>query len=337
MSTVKVRGEIRDETGNKMVSYSGVLFPKVFDKPVSYTTIGNTSDSYPETFRVQDRLLFSGKTAVTNGDFEFTFMVPRGIGLSFGNGKISYYSRNAQTDANGLDAGIVIGGENPAGDTVTLGPRISLYMDNTNFVSGGKTGRNPLLLAYLNDNAGINNLGLGIGHDMVAVLDNDESHSINLNSYYDPDTNSFSSGIIRYPFSGLATGFHSLLLKAWNVHDVSSEKEIYFWVSDPQVPVVQQVKNFPNPVREGTTFVFSSMNITGDINAQVMIYSYTGQLIRSITKKISETTTGTQYISWDGTGENGQPLGSGIYPYRVVLKGSDGSYAQASQKLVIVR
>jgi flagellar hook assembly protein FlgD len=121
------------------------------------------------------------------------------------------------------------------------------------------------------------------------------------------------------------------------VYDISAEKEIYFWVSDQQIPSVQQVKNYPNPIRTGTKFVFSSMNITGDLNIQILIYTYTGQLIKTIEKKINETTADAQFILWDGNGENGQPLSSGIYPYRVILKGSNGSFAQASQKLVIVR
>jgi hypothetical protein len=337
MSKVTVKGEIRDVHGNKMENYSGLIFPKVFDKPVIYTTIGNTSDSYPQQFRVQDRLLFSGKTAVTGGDFEFSFMVPKGIGLQFGNGKISYYSSSAQTDANGFSSNFIIGGENDRGDTVKKGPGISLYMDNTRFVSGGRTGRNPLLLAFLNDPAGINNVDLGIGHDIVAVMDNDYSHPVGLTDYYQPDTNSFSSGSIRYPFTDLPIGFHTLVLKAWNVYDVSAEKEIYFWVTDQQIPSVQQVKNFPNPVRTGTTFVFSSMNITGDVNVEILIYNYTGQLIKTIEKKIYETTADLQFIAWDGNGENGSPLGNGVYPYRIILKGSSGGFAQTSQKLVIVR
>ena len=337
MSKVTVKGEIRDVFGNKMGNYNGLVFPKVFDKPVTYTTIGNTPDSYPAAFKVQDRLLFSGKTTVTNGDFEFNFMVPKGIGLTFGNGKISYYSRDLQTDANGFNANIIVGGENGSGDTVVTGPGISLYMDNTGFTSGGRTGRNPLMLAFLKDAAGINDLDLGIGHDIVAVLDKDYSHSIVLNDYYEPDTDSYTAGSIRFPFADLPTGFHSLLLKAWNVYDISAEKEIYFWVSDQQVPAVQQVKNFPNPVRIGTTFAFSSMDVTGDVDVEILIYSYTGQLLKTIGGKISETTTDVQFIPWDGNGENGRPLSSGIYPYRVILKGSNGGFAQASQKLVILR
>jgi hypothetical protein len=337
MSKVTVKGEIRDEQGNKMGNYSGLIFPKVFDKPVTYTTIGNTPASHPQTFQVQDRLLFSGKSTVTNGNFEFTFIVPKGIGLQFGNGKLSYYSSNLQTDANGYYSNIIIGGENTSGDTVEKGPGISLYMNNTRFISGGQTGRDPVMLAFLRDPAGINSFDLGIGHDIVAVLDNDNSHSIGLNDYYEPDTNSYSSGSIRYPFTDLATGFHSLLLKAWNVYDVSTEKEIYFWVYDPQVPSVQQVKNIPNPLRTDTKFVFSSMNITGDVNVEILIYTYTGQLVKTIEKKISESAGEVQVIPWDGNGENGKPLSNGIYPYRVILQGSNGSFAQASQKIVIVR
>jgi len=171
----------------------------------------------------------------------------------------------------------------------------------------------------------------------MAVLDKDDSHPIVLNDYYETDTNSFTTGSIRYPFSGLSAGFHSLLLKAWNVYDISSEKEVYFWVTDQQVPAVQQVKNFPNPVRTDTRFVFSSLNIKGDVDVEILIYSYTGQLLKAIDKKIIESNEIVQVVSWDGNGDNGSPLGSGIYPYRVILRGSNGSFAQASQKLVIVR
>jgi hypothetical protein len=337
MSKVTVTGEIRDIKGLKMGNYSGLIFPKVFDKPVTYTTIGNTSASYPQTFKVQDRLLFSGKTTVTNGAFEFTFMVPKGIGMQFGNGKISYYSQDSVTDANGFYSNIIIGSEDTEGDTVVKGPGINLFMNNTHFISGDHTGTNPLMLAFLKDPVGINYFDLGIGHDIVAILDNDDSHSIEMNDYYEQDTNSYTSGTISYPFSDLATGFHSLVLKVWNLYDIPTEKEIYFWVSDQQVPQVQQIRNIPNPLRTDTKFVFSSMNISGDLNVQIFIYSSTGQLVKTIEKKITETAGNVQVIPWDGNGENGNPLSNGIYPYRIILQGSNGTVAQASQKIVIMR
>ena len=157
-----------------------------------------------------------------------------------------------------------------------------------------------------------------------------------MNHYYEPDTNSYSSGTISYPFSDLATGFHSLLLRAWNVYDIPGEKEIYFWVAGQQAPSIQQVKNFPNPLRTDTKFVFSSSNITGSIHVEIYIYSFTGQLVRTIEKDVDESPGEVQVIPWDGTGENGMPLSNGIYPYRIVLQGSNES-SQASQKVVIIR
>ena len=337
LTIVTVKGEIRNGAGNKIVTYSGLIYPKVFDKPVTYTTIGNTSDSYPQNFKEQNRLLFSGKTTVTNGDFEFSFIVPRDIGIQYGAGKISYYSHDSLTDANGYDSEIIIGGENTAGDTVVNGPGIALYMDNNRFISGGKTGRNPVMLAYLTDPAGINNLDLGIGHDLTAILDKDDAHSIILNDYYQQETDSCSSGSIAYPFLNLEPGFHSLSVKAWNVYNVSSEKEIFFWVSDQQIPSLQQVKNIPNPLRTDTKFVFSSANVTGDVDVQILIYSFTGQLVKTISKKIFETAGEVQVIPWDGSGDSGMYLSNGIYPYRIVLKGSNGNFAQAFQKVLIMR
>ena len=162
-------------------------------------------------------------------------------------------------------------------------------------------------------------------------------HSIEMNDFYEPDTNSYTSGTINYPFTDLATGFHSLLLKAWNVYDIPAEKEIYFWVSDQKVPIVQQVRTIPNPLRTDTKFVFSSMNITGDLDVQIFIYSSNGQLVKKIEKEITETAGNVQVIPWDGDGENGYPLSNGIYPYRIILQGANGSVAQASQKVVIIR
>jgi hypothetical protein len=336
MSRVTVRGEVRDVQGLKMGNYNGIIYPKVFDKPVTYSTIGNTPVSFPEPFQMQDRLLFSGKTTVSNGGFEFTFMMPKDIGLQYGKGKISYYSHDSLTDANGYNSNIIIGGENSMGDTVIKGPEIYLYMDNTEFISGNQVGSNPLMLAFLKDPVGINYYNLGIGHSIIGILDDDDSHSIELNDYFQPDTNSFISGTLKYPFADLTPGYHSLLLKVWNVYDILNEKEIYFWVNSSQVPLVQKVRNIPNPLRTNTKFVFSSMTITGDVNVEILIYSFTGQLVKTINRKVVESSGEIQVIPWDGYGENGKPLSNGIYPYRIILQGGNES-AMASQKIVILR
>ena len=43
-------------------------------------------------FDVQKNVLYKGKSTVTNGYFDFTFIVPKDINYSFGIGKISLYA-----------------------------------------------------------------------------------------------------------------------------------------------------------------------------------------------------------------------------------------------------
>jgi hypothetical protein len=59
-------------------------------------------------------------------------------------------------------------------------------------------------------------------------------------------------------------------------------------------------------------------------------------LVKTINRKVVESSGEIQVIPWDGYGENGKPLSNGIYPYRIILQGGNES-AMASQKIVILR
>ena len=92
LSVVQVKGEVRDAAGNKMTGFNGNLFSKVFDKPVTYRTLGNQPKSYKEFFQLQNVVLSEGRDTVNQGDFTFSFIVPEDISPPFGFGKISYYA-----------------------------------------------------------------------------------------------------------------------------------------------------------------------------------------------------------------------------------------------------
>jgi len=48
---------------------------------------------------------------------------------------------------------------------------VKLYMNDNKFVSGGTTDADPKIYAEVSDSSGINTVGNGIGHDIVAILD----------------------------------------------------------------------------------------------------------------------------------------------------------------------
>jgi hypothetical protein len=339
LSRLRVKGEVRDAFGVKISEFNGMVYPRLYDKPVTYTTLGNrptNNESYPQPFQIQNSLLYSGAATVTGGNFEFSCIVPKDINLQFGQGKISYYTRDDKIDAAGFTDQVIIGGWDPAVNPVNNGPAISLYMDNTDFISGGRTGKNTELLAFLSDSSGINSFGLGIGHEIIAVLDDNSSHTLILNDYFTPDPDSYSSGLVRYPFENLSGGLHTISVKAWDLYNNSSVVTTRFFVQDLARISLQEVFNYPNPFRDNTTFQFNPGQDVGTLDVRIEIFTVTGQPVRSIETTVAENGVSPVIISWDGTNDYGSRLTGGIYLYRVIANGANGTFTQTSQKLVIL-
>ena len=62
-------------------------------------------------------------------------------------------------------------------------------MNDENFTIGGMTNENPTIYAKLSDSSGINTVGNGIGHDITAILDNNQQSVLVLNDYYESELN----------------------------------------------------------------------------------------------------------------------------------------------------
>ena len=152
--------------------------------------------------------------------------------MEYGKGKLSYYINDVKLgDGTGSFEEFFVGGLNSNANFDYVGPEIDLFINDTTFVSGGFSDDSPELLAILFDDSGINTVGTGIGHDLVAILDGVTNSPYILNDYYESDLNSFQSGKVLYPFSNLNDGEHTLNFKAWDVHNNSSNAEITFFVT----------------------------------------------------------------------------------------------------------
>jgi len=340
MSTLTISGVIQDYQGNPQNDFNGILTAKMFDKPTLYSTLGNTygqsNGSFPQKFYLQDHLMNRVRVPVANGQFSFSFTVPKSLGLSFGSGKISYYAENGKDDAKGYTSNAIFGGRDPEVIPETNGPSIALFMDSRNFISGSMTGSNPLLIADLFDTSGVNAVGFGIGHDILGVLDDDWAHVINLNDYYDPLLGSYTRGEVNYQFTGLQAGQHKLTVRAFDLYDNSSEKEIYFLVSGGASINVQNIFCYPNPAKTITHFSFSPVNTPGGFNVTIDIFNLYGIKLRSMTESYPESGLGPILLDWDLTDGSGNKLISGIYPFTVKFTGTNGSFENTSGKIVII-
>src|SRR5690606_15038619 len=181
----------------------------------------------------QKSVIFKGLASVNNGRFKFTFVVPKDINYAFGQGKISYYAEDGSVaDAGGSFDQIMVGGTSSQGINDTEGPEIEIFMNDENFVYGGITDKNPVLLVKLSDDNGINVIGNSIGHDLTAVLNQNLQGTIILNDFYESAQDDYTRGMVNYPLTNLEPGLHTLTVKAWDIANNSSESIIEFVVVD---------------------------------------------------------------------------------------------------------
>lgn len=335
LSLITVAGHIEDNKGNPLNSFNGIVTPTVYDKASKIRTLANDGGQ-SMTFNLRNNILFSGKTMASDGRFRFSFIVPRDIDYSFGNGKISYYSNNDNEDMNGSFGDIIVGGFSKilAGDN--QGPEIKLYMNDTLFRDGGVTDSNPKLLAIITDQEGINTTGSGIGHDITGVIDNEQNRSFVLNSYFESDFDSYIRGRIIYNLDGLSEGNHTLTLKAWDIYNNSSEKTISFRVVSGDKFQISNLVNYPNPFLNETSISLEHNRPDNEMNVTINIFSVDGRIIRKISKKMSQTGYTLTPVIWDGNDESGRKVGIGMYPYSVTITTGKGETAQASGRMIIL-
>jgi len=336
---VTILGIIQDPTGQKLANFNGIVYPAVYDKKTILTTLSNDPDTAINTFSLQKSILYKGKVSVINGNFSFTFIVPKDIAYNYGIGRISYYAEDGKTNANGYyeNSNFIIGGSKTNVPIDNTGPKINLYLNDSNFVYGGITNEKPILLAYLSDSSGINTVGNGIGHDITAVLDNNTDNSINLNDYYEANLNSYQKGIVRYPFSNLSNGTHTLKLKAWDIYNNSTEESTEFVVAQSANLALDHVLNYPNPFTTHTQFMFEHNQPCCTLDVRIQIYTITGKLIKTIEKTVQTIGYRAEPIDWDGLDDFGDPIGKGVYIYKIKVKDIKGSTAEKIDKLVILR
>jgi hypothetical protein len=324
LQRVTVSGNITDLSGAVLTDFNGAVYPTIFDKKIRLSTLGQDRDSPVKNFDVQRNVIFKGKATVTNGQFSFTFVVPKDINFEPGFGKISYYAANPGQlqDAHGAFDRVMIGGTDPNVLADKNGPDISVYMNTPDFVFGGITDANPTLLVLLSDENGINVVGNSIGHDLEATLDYNTQQSIVLNDYYTADQDSFTRGTVRYPFSKLEPGRHHVRVKAWDVANNPAEATTEFVVFDGQGIQLEHVLNFPNPFTDHTCFQFDHNYANQSLDIVIRIFTVSGRQVKTLRQQILSdgAIRLDDCIAWDGTDDYGDKLARGVYLYKVMVE-----------------
>jgi hypothetical protein len=347
LGRAKIKGEVVDESGNVLTNYNGVVTTTIFDKEIDRQTLSNDGTTNGGQRVVMDyktlgETIFRGQATIANGIFEFDFVVPRDIGVPVGNGKISFYAKNDNPlqDQAGANFDVQIGGINNNAPEDNEGPIINLFMNDESFVSGGITNESPTLLAKLQDENGINTAS-GIGHDIIAILDGDETNPFKLNDYYTTEVDDYQNGTVTYPFRDLEPGLHTLTLKAWDVYNNSSTAEIQFVVYDENESlVIDNLLNYPNPFVNYTEFWFNH-NSSEVLDVSVQVFTVSGKLVRTLNGQtnggLKSTSSVSKDIVWDGRDDFGEKIGKGVYVYKLTVRSNQlNKQVEKFEKLVIL-
>ncbi|RMF54847.1 T9SS C-terminal target domain-containing protein [Candidatus Woesearchaeota archaeon] len=100
-------------------------------------------------------------------------------------------------------------------------------------------------------------------------------------------------------------------------------------VPDTPLPTwFRLAQNTPNPFNPNTSIKYS---LDKPALVRIDVYDATGRLVKNLIE--SELSPGTYQVNWDGTNNQGQPVSSGVYLYRMIANGK----ATKPKKMILIK
>lgn len=337
LSVDTIYGYIADENGDADSTFNGELYVTVYDKLQQITTLDNDHDGSTRTYNDYPNRLFSGKTQVKDGQWQFTFMTPKDIRYNYGEGRMVFYAydSNRSVEGTGHYEDFLIGGSSTKEYMHSTGPDMEIWLNYSQspmewYSGGGKTHPHPHFYARLWDEYGINTVGSGIGHDLLLTIDSDPQQTYVLNDYFENNEGGYQGGDVSYPMLEQAEGMHTLRFRAWDLLNNSSSAMLSYEVVQSLEPQLYRVYTYPNPVAQGEVFTMCVDHDRPDdvAKTEVLFYNTSGQLIHQYSQRGYEPIS----LSPQSIG-----LACGIYIYKVIVTESTGETSASMGGKMIVR
>ncbi len=337
LSTPIISGHIENNLGTLQSNYNGWAEIKIYDKKRDNISLDNDNNGINFHYQNQEDLLFKGQTTITNGKFQIEVIIPKDIRYNYDLGKISIYAVDSTgQDAAGFSKKYIIGGTDENYVPDNIGPELEIFLEDTTFSYGDQVSPSPLFIAQLSDSNGINIMNNDIGKDITLTIDEDFQNTLVLNSKY-KTLSSFRTGEIIYPLDQLENGRHSMVLKAYDNQNNSSQAYTEFIIESNPELALEHVLNYPNPFTTSTGFYFEHNQSTEELNILIQILTISGRIIKTIETTESSSSQRIGPILWNGRDDFGDPIGRGVYLYNITVENSNGDKINKLQKLVILK
>ncbi|MDR0743082.1 MAG: type IX secretion system sortase PorU [Tannerella sp.] len=338
---ITMKGTVNAPDGSIAEDFNGLMSITVFDSQQQITTLNNSNrETGPFTYSDYPNVMYIGNDSVHNGEFSFTFTVPKDISYLYQNGKINLYAsdENNNKEANGSFKNFTVGGTDENAEEDTNGPEIrAMYLNTKDFKDGDKVNETPMFAAIVWDENGISVGGSGIGHDLTLTIDNNPILNYVLNSYYGAYMEGEEGeGIVKFSIPTLESGKHTGEFKVWDTHNNSTSHTFTFIVADNYKPSIISLAAGPSPARDYVNFMISHDLPESLINVQIQVFDLAGRMQWKYEEKGSSEMFHSYNVKWnltDGAGARVQP---GIYIYRAVISSDRLNEASKAEKLIIL-
>lgn len=333
-SSVKVEGDIRRPDGSIADDFNGTVNLQLYDGERVITTYGQGSTGVVISYNDRDRRLAMTTAKVAAGRWSADLRVPPEIQGIYTKAMISGYAwSDGRLEANGMTTDLYVYGYDGSAGSDTTGPVIEYFYANTpNFESGDLVNSNPVIMARLSDESGINISDTGIGHSLTLTVDDSTVFS-DLSSYFTVDSESPGAGTLAYPLNGIKAGKHTLTLTAWDNANNVSKATIDINVGAAVDPVIYGITASTNDTQADFRIELDRPNTK--LNCEIGIFDLSGRRVWSLEDTLNSDMHSNITTSWDLRDSGGRRVDRGIYIYRVTVETPEGTYSSKSKKIAI--
>ncbi|MFH2055160.1 MAG: C25 family cysteine peptidase, partial [bacterium] len=338
LTVTELAGAVRDPNGVLQSEFDGTVDISVLDNERERVfQFPPFTDSV--TYSEYGPAVYRGKVAVTAGEFELKFVVPKDITYGGRKARISGYASDGVTGAAGYIYPIAIGGINTE-VTDTTGPEIIAYFaGDPNLADGANVSSGTEVTLELFDSLGINLSG-EIGHTIDLLIDDDPALTYVLNEDFSYNPGSYQAGVATMKLPGLTTGPHTLKVKAWDSANNSSQLELAFNIGEQAGLEISELLCYPNPVQESCEFSYYLSRTANEV--ALKIFTLSGLEIY-VQEGLPRTAGYHGGIHWSGYDADGDRPANGVYIFQLSAQTLDSGVdvddnkVTANEKLIIMK
>lgn len=338
LSNSVIEGYVAAPDGTVLSDFNGSITLELYDALTSRTTLAHHGDDGREdVYDVMGDKLYAGAARVEGGRFSAKIAMPANIADNFRPATLSMYAvaDNTNAEAIGVNRDFYVAGYTEPAEADTIKPVIeSMILNYSDFTNGETVNTNPLLIATVSDNVGINISSAGVGHQLILTLDDMTTFS-DLASFYTPKADGTPGGTINYQLENLSAGAHSLRLRVFDTSGNMAQQEIEFFVDPEAAPRIFDVFTDANPASTAANFYIRHDRPENLVEVGIEVFDLLGHPIWSSSQKgISDMDLSTP-VTWNLCDRIGRRVNRGIYLYRATITTDNANYQTATRRIAV--